>query len=76
MNKVKSSPREVEARRVTRKDVEETFRMARESQDVDLLRWSYVMQEILYIRQLLEQQNQSSDCGNSRGNRADDSEHK
>lgn len=60
MTKGKKSPHEVEARRVTRKDVEETFRVARESQDVDLLRWAYVMQEILYIRQLLEQQNQSS----------------
>lgn len=72
MTKGKKSPHEVEARRVTWKDVEETFRIARERQDVDLLRWSYVMQEILHIRQLLEQQNQSSDCGDSRGNSADD----
>lgn len=72
----KRPPREVEARGVTLKDVEETFRVARESHDADLLRWAYVMQEILYIRQLLEQQNQSSNCGDSRGNSTDDSEYK
>lgn len=76
MNEIKRSPHEVEARRMTLNDVEETFRIARESQDGDLLRWAYAMEELLYIRQLLEQQNQSSDCGDSRGNSADNSEYK
>ena len=62
--KVETSPHEVEARRVTSEDIEEIRSAALGSQNQQMLAWACLMQEVLYIRELLEQQNQPCDGGN------------
>lgn len=52
----KKTPSEAESRRVTQADVDAIRKAARTNEDKYLLALSYVMQEIVYIRELLEQQ--------------------
>lgn len=67
IHKVETSPHEVEVRRVTREDIEEIRSAALGSQNQQMLAWACLMQEVLYIRELLEQQNQPCVGGGCNG---------
>lgn len=76
MSQDKKSPCEVEARRVTDEDIEKIWSAALDSQNQQMLAWVYLMQEVLYIRKLLEQQKQPRDGCNCGGNSTYDGENK
>lgn len=54
MAESKKPPREAEARRVTNEDIERIWSAALSNQNQQMLAWVYLMQEILRIRDLLE----------------------
>lgn len=58
-------PCEEETHRVTIEYVEKIRSAARDNQNPQMLAWACLMQEILYIRDLLEQQNQPRNSGNN-----------
>lgn len=73
MQDFKKTPFEMDTRRVTLEEVEEVRAAALENQNQALLAWSYLMREILSIRQLLEQQDNPRDGGDGRRNCTNDS---
>lgn len=68
MTKGKKSPHEVEARRVTNEDIKKIWSAALDNQNQQMLAWVYLMQEVLHIRDLLEQQEQSRNGSNHGSN--------
>ena len=79
MSKIEKPPYDVKAHkvaRVTEGDLEKIWSAALDSENQQMLAWVYLMQEILHIREILEQQKQSCDRGDCGCNNAYNGENK